>query len=312
MGGNLKFKIMKFKINKLVTGKLANSRLAQGEHLRRVFLALIPGVLLSSCVTDTLHYTPHPDRGAVRVTVVAGDDSRGGGDGGTVTAACFARVDDTVEGVTPGGCTLATLFAPGWHDVVVYNTPAGMTVEGRVATLDALADGSFTPCPDDLLADTAIINVTADDTTRARLVTTLLTRRLTLRVAARDGDPAIIASVDATLRGILPSVDMATRHPGGEPSAVKPVFVLENGELKTELNLPGIAAGSRQVLTLVVTATDGQQQSQEIDLTDILAGFNDAHRSLTLDAEMQLMVDGEFHFKISGWKEGTSGEGEAV
>lgn len=309
---------MEFKINKLVTSKLANLRLAQGEHSRRVRLAVMLAVTLSSCVTDTLHRTPHPDRGAVRLTVEATDDARGGDAG----EAYFARVDDATEGITAGGGVLGKLFAPGEHELLAHNAPAGVTIDGTVATVETLPGGTLNPGPGILRFNTTRINVPADDTLVVSLPLPCRTRRLTLEMEVKGDNRGIIASTDAELTGVAPALDMSAGKLQGTAATVKPVFynTLTPAEgnvgskflLTAEVNLLGIVEGSRQVFTLVITAKSGQTQTISLDMTDVLAGFNSSREPMVLDSDLRLMNEGEFGFNITGWEDGGTGKEDAI
>ena len=269
--------------------------------------------VLPGCVTDTLHHSPHPDRGAVRVTI--GEESRAGR-----APVCTVHVGEAVEEVASGGA-MEALFAPGEYDLLAHNCPAGITVSGTVASVTRLADGTLEPSPGELLADRARVSIPADDTLHATVILAPLTRRLTVRFTVTGGgDLAAIASVDASLTGVAPAVDMATATLQGDPARVKPVFVkaitpVADGSqtlLTAEMNLTGIVAGSRQVLVVTITDTDGQQVARETDITALLSTFNDGTTPLYLDADLELMTGADFGFTITGWENGEGGTGDAV
>ena len=268
---------------------------------------------LLGCVTDTLYHSPHPDRGAVRVMI--GEESRV-----ERASVCTVHVGEAVEEVASGGA-MEALFSPGEYDLLAHDSPAGITVSGTVASVNRLADGTLEPCPGELLVDRARVSIPADDTLHATVTLAPLTRRLTVRFTVTGGgDLAAIASVDASLTGIAPSVDMASGTLQGDPARVKPVFVkavtpVADGsqtQLTAEMNLTGVVAGSRQVLVITITDTDGQQQARETDITALLSTFNEGSTPLCLDADLELMTGADFGFSITGWENGEGGTGEAV
>lgn len=273
-------------------------------------------VFLSGCIEDTLHNTPHPDRGAVRVNVA---EARGG-----TGNSYFVRVGEVEESIGDGQASMATLFEPGEYTLLAHDAPAGMTVNGTTATVNVLPDGTLEPCPGELHYATTRVTVVADDTVNVTMPLPRRTRRLTLTFAITDGNPATIAAARASLTGILPAIEMLDGSPTGESATVSPVFgkspVLSGANaiprdgstatLSAELNLLGVVEGARQIFKLVITATDGQQQTVTVDMTETLAAFNTGNSPLVLSSDLTLMESGEFN--ITDWVEGMApGEGEA-
>lgn len=130
-------------------------------------LAAAAGLLLAtSCVKDTLHNTPHPDKGAVTVSltgVSAGDNY-------------VLDIDGKSADFTGSSFTFPDLLAPGTHSLVAYNRTEGFTFDGRTARVNALndetrADGTaIIPLPGYLKTVSQEITVTADDTLRVNAV----------------------------------------------------------------------------------------------------------------------------------------------
>ena len=72
---------------------------------------------------------------------------------------------------------------------------------------------------------------------------------------------------------------------------------MKGDKVSADLRLLGVL-GDAQTLTLVLTFTDGQTQTVESDLTEILADFNG-------DMEEALGIEGELHTPVRAGMEAT-------
>ena len=101
-------------------------------------MGMAAAVLLSSCVKDTLYDTPHPDKGAVTVSLtgLSADDNY------------VLDMDGQTADITGSPFTYPDLLAPGTHSMVIYNLVEGFTFDGRTARVNAHTDGtSVIPLP---------------------------------------------------------------------------------------------------------------------------------------------------------------------
>ena len=151
-------------------------------------MGMAAAVLLSSCVKDTLYDTPHPDKGAVTVSLtgVSADED-------------FAvDIDGKVADITGSPFTYPDLLAPGTYRMVVYNRAEGFTFDGRMARVNAHTDGtSVISLPGYLKSVSQEITVTADDTLRLSPVPMQRVRDLQLELEVTQGRPELIQSVTA-------------------------------------------------------------------------------------------------------------------
>jgi len=167
-------------------------------------MGMAAAVLLSSCVKDTLYDTPHPDKGAVTISLtgLSADDNY------------VLDMDGKVADITGSPFTNPDLLNPGTHSMVIYNRAEGFTFDGRMARVNApdgksRADGaSVIPLPDYLKTVSQEITVTADDTLRVNPVPQQRVRDLQLELEVTQGRPELIQSVTATLSGIAGIFDM--------------------------------------------------------------------------------------------------------
>lgn len=265
----------------------------------KTYITLLLLLPLAACSVDNNYYhTPHPDRGAVTVRTGYTDKH----------SLMIGATTDAVQGEEN---TFSELLVEGRYTLTAFNVPEGMTAVGSVLTVNTLPDGTLTPRPGELRSNAMQINVLKDDTLHVSLPLQQRTRRLVLKLTARGGDVSTIASTEAALTGIAPAIDVRAGKLTGTPATVKPLFTLTGGVLTAELNLTGIFPDEKQMFTITLTATDGQQQTLKQDLTEALAAFNRSTEPLTLGATLELMFGASFHCNITDWAEGSSDVGEA-
>ena len=251
--------------------------------------------LLASCVKDELHDTPHPDKGVVAVSI----DLPQGASGEDYTV----EIDGTTADGKEGRYTVSDPLPPGEYTVLAYNTPQGFTVTDGIArvertdgTVRALTD-FINSLPDYLYSGTERITVMADDTLRMNLDVTQRVRDLHIELTVTEGDPERIVAITGTLSGVAEAYDLRNETLYGETVSTRPTFTRSGDKVSADLRLLGVL-GDAQTLTLVLTFTDGQTQTVESDLTEILADFNG-------DMEEALGIEGELHTPVRAGMEAT-------
>lgn len=270
---------------------------------------------LTGCAKDDRHNTPHPDRGAVRITT---DWSERSSDA-SVPGSHTLRIGAESQEVTAETNTFKSLLAPGSYRLLAYNTPEGVSITGNTATVDTKDDGTLTPQPGYLFSATKELDVEADDTLKVTLPMQQHIRSLTLTLELAEGDKERIAGTTATLTGIAHSLDLTTgeQNAGQTGRTVAPEFKLSTvtptraegkPALAALLRLMGVITGERQTLTLTVSLKDGSVQTLVTDLTDLLKGFGGTMEALRLDALLNLPVAGDMGGTITGWKEVDNGD----
>lgn len=267
-----------------------------------------------SCVKDDLYNTPHPDKGAVRVTT----DWSGRSSDASMPGSHTLRIGEESQEVTAETNTFKNLLVPGSYRLLAYNTPEGVSVTGNTATVDTKDDGTLTPQPGYLFSAGKELDVAADDTLKVTLPMQQHIRSLTLTLELAEGDKERIAGTTATLTGIAHSLDLTTGTqtagqtgrtvaPEFKFSTVTPTRAEGKPVLAAMLRLMGVITGERQTLTLTVTLTDGSVQTLVTDLTDLLKDFGGAMEALRLDALLNLPTTGGMGGTITGWKEVDNG-----
>lgn len=272
-------------------------------------MGMAAAVLLSSCVKDTLYDTPHPDKGAVTISLtgLSADDNY------------VLDMDGKVADITGSPFTNPDLLNPGTHSMVIYNRAEGFTFDGRMARVNtpdgkSRADGaSVISLPGYLKTVSQEITVTADDTLRVNAVPMQRVRDLQLELEVTQGRPELIQTVTGTLSGIAGAFDMEAEQTTGEPASTAVAFTRDGDKLTADARLLG-TMGAVQTLVLDIAFVDGgRTQRTEVDLTEALADFNgnmtDGYR-VTGTLETPVGME-ESSAEITGWETVDGGDVDA-
>ena len=272
-------------------------------HFGKIFTfmaIMLAATLLSSCVKDELHNTPHPDRGAVTVSLT----------GLAADGAYVLDIDGQTADITGSSFTFPDLLTPGTYSLVVYNRAEGFTFDGRMAQVHTedskpRADGaSIIPLPGYLKTASREITVTADDTLHLTPAPQQRVRDLHIEFTVTQGRPELIQTVTGTLSGIAGAFDMEAEQTTGEPASTVVAFTRDGDKLTADARLLG-TMGAVQTLVLDIAFTDGgRTQRTEVDLTEALADFNgnmtDGYRvNGTLETPVGME---EASAEITGWE----------
>lgn len=268
-------------------------------------------IFMTGCVKDDLYNTPHPDRGAVVVTADWSGRSSDATLPGTYVL-CIGDKEQTVSGETN---VFRELFLPGKQHLLIRHQPEGITVSGTTATVNTLTGGTLEPMPGYLFSGTKELAIVADDTLRVTVPMQQHIRQLTLTLKLNPGDKERIRTTSATLTGIASAIDLTTGAiTSTDGKTVVPAFAFGTDNttraagqplLVATLRLLGVMPEEKQVMTLNVTLTDGTVQTITTDLTGALKDFGTGSdmEPLTLDATLELFVEGKYNGSITGWKE---------
>ena len=268
-------------------------------------MGMAAAVLLSSCVKDTLYNTPHPDKGAVIVSLtgLSADDNY------------VLDMDGKVADITGSPFTNPDLLNPGTHSMVIYNRAEGFTFDGRTARVNTHTDGtSVISLPGYLKTISQEITVTADDTLRVNPVPQQRVRDLQLELEVTQGRPELIQSVTATLSGIAGIFNMEKGQTIGEPTSTVFSLTRDGSKLTADARLLG-TMGAVQTLVLDIVFTDGgRTQHTEVDLTEALANFNgDMTTAYRITGTLETPVGmEEGKGEITGWKPVDGGNASAT
>lgn len=278
-----------------------------GMFRMAIFVSLL--LLSASCVKDDLHNTPHPDKGAVKVTT----DWTGRSSDAILPDSYVLRTGGNEQTVSGETNAVNTLFDPGRQELLVYHRTEEISIDGNIATVNTRADGTLEPMPGFLFSAAKELDIVADDTVRVTIPMQQHIRTLTLSLNLKPGEELRIGTAAATLTGIASSIDLTTGTvQAAEGKTVVPAFAIGTNDRRTRatgnpvlsatMRLFGVVTGEKQVLTLVITLADGYVQTISTDLTELLKNFGHAEMEpLELDAALELPVASGVGGTISGW-----------
>ena len=263
----------------------------------------------TSCVKDELHNTPHPDRGAVTVSLT----------GLAADGAYVLDIDGQTADITGSPFTFPDLLTPGTYSLVVYNRAEGFTFDGRMAQVHTedgktRADGvSIIPLPGYLKTASREITVVADDTLHLTPAPQQRVRDLHIEFTVTQGRPELIQTVTGTLSGIAGAFDMEAEQTTGEPASTIVAFTRDGDKLTADARLLG-TIGAAQTLVLDIAFVDGgRTQQTEVDLTEALADFNsDMTTAYRVTGTLETPVGmEEGKGEITGWETVEGGDASA-
>ena len=276
--------------------------------IRLICVVCVP-LFLASCAKDELHNTPHPDRGAVTVSLT----------GLAADGAYVLDIDGQTADITGSSFTFPDLLTPGTYSLVVYNRAEGFTFDGRMAQVHTedgktRADGvSIIPLPGYLKTASREITVTADDTLHLTPAPQQRVRDLHIEFTVTQGRPELIQTVTGTLSGIAGAFDMEAEQTTGEPASTIVAFTRDGDKLTADARLLG-TMGAVQTLVLDIAFVDGgRTQRTEVDLTEALADFNsDMTTAYRVTGTLETPVGmEEGNAEITGWEPVDGGDVDA-
>ena len=263
---------------------------------------------LGGCVKDELHDTPHPDKGVVAVAI--------GLPQGTSGEDYTVEIDGTIADGKEGHYTVSDPLPPGEYTVLAHNMPQGFTVTDGIARVER-TDGTarvltdfINPLPDYLYSGTERITVVADDTLRMNLDVAQRVRDLRIELTVTEGGPERIDVITGTLSGVAEAYDLRNETLYGEAVSTRPTFTRDGDKVSANLRLLGVL-GDAQTLSILLTFSNGDTQSVESDLTEVLAGFNGSTEAFTLTGNLRTPVEGGFVGSIDGWQQADGGNADA-
>lgn len=279
-----------------------------------ILLPLLNLLLLTGCAKDDTYNTPHPDKGAVKITT----DWSGAPSDATLPTSYILRIGTQEQTVSGETNAFNALFLPGEQDLLVFHTAEGSTINGNTATVNTLPDGTLEPMPDYLFSAIQKLEIVKDDTLKTTVKMRQHIRSLTLALKLKPDDEQRIAGTAAALTNLASTVDLTTgTMTSTEGKTVIPTFVAGTDDegmrtagrtraagqpiLSATLRLLGIIITEKQTLTLKITLTDGHVQTIITDLSEALKNFGGDMEPLELDATLELPTEAGFTTTISDW-----------
>lgn len=267
--------------------------------------------LLSACVKDELHDTPHPSHGAISVTA----DWTDRGEGVDIPAEWTVTMGDYTGTETGATHSPDYLFKPGGYTLAAYNIPEGITISGTTAAVNAADGGFIVNTPGWLFSSVQEVAIEADTDYELTAAMHQQVRQLTL-VIEPTGDAADrIESIEGSLSGAAGKLDFATGAYGAASDVAlhftKITEGSDAGKWTATVQLLGIT-GNTQTLTATLTYADGNPADTglESDLTAALQDFNsDKTEPLILGGTIaETPTEAGVEAGITGWEKIDGGD----
>lgn len=265
-------------------------------------------MLLAGCdAKDPIYNTPHPDKGAIVVTA----DWTQRGEGIATPMEYITEAAGTSFTLHEPVAALTGVFVPGRTELLGYNTAEHVTVKDGVATVDNDPENSGLqhPEPGVLLGGTATVDVVADDTVSVVLPMRQLFRKIEAELVITGGNDGRITGIEARLEGVAPSIDLRTGEVTGSAVAVSLPFVRAEGKLTGTVWVPGMIPEAVQRMVVILTFSDGMEETVVTDLNETFRDFNDDKlHPMRLTGDMYAPVSSETNGTIIDWTESNGGD----
>ena len=276
-------------------------------NITKLILTTVSAAVLltaTSCVKDSLNHTPHPDKGAVLLMFEK-----------SATETHTVLIDDQKSDLSATPFCFPALLEPGSHTMIIWNHAEGFDFDGLTARVkkDDTQNSFIIPMPGHLFSTNGSIEIMADDTLRINTPLIPRTRDLVLQFTVAEGRPELIQSVTGTIDGIANAFNIEEGELIGAPSSTVVNFTRDGDQLNATARILG-TRGSAQTLTFDIVFVDNNRtQHTEIDLTEVLAGFNSpTTEPFPVKGKLNTPIGMETgSAEIIDWEEGEGGDLEA-
>ncbi len=270
------------------------------NKISTILFAAAAAAMMTSCVKDELFDTPHPAAGALIVTAEWGSRSSNA----DIPQEYTVRIGSAEQTMTGETNTFGALLEPGSQQMLVYNNPAGITISGDIATVDAdsRADDCVHPHPEFLFRHATDILVAADDTLHVTAPMAQYVRTLYIELSVDGGDASRVSHVSGTLEGVESSINLLTGERLAQGATVVDDYTVEANKMTLTYHLLGVHPQTTQRLTTHIEFTNGDTQTVISDLTDRLGDFHDDVEPLRLTARLNLPAQPGMTATIGDWQ----------
>lgn len=269
--------------------------------------------LLGGCCSEENYKTVHPTLGAI---LVSPDWSKLSAEADPPST-CVVRIGAEEQSGSASSQVFKTLFAPGEQQVLVYNRPSGITINGTQAVVNTKSGEILEEMPGYLFSGVQTAEVLQDDTVRVSVPMKQHIHQLKLTLKIMNGTTADITGTTATISGIASSVSLLTGTltqsqgkkliPLFTPTTVAQTRDGSISALTTTVRLLGVIQQEKQILTLNVTLSSGITQLFLTDLTADLITLGDIQKPLELTAILELPTASGTTGTITDWEVSDNG-----
>lgn len=235
-----------------------------------------------------------------------------------IAAAGGAAADTLFTSAPDATVSLALLEAD--YEVTAMHDAAHVSFDGECFLLEADAEGLLAE-PGELRAGMGTFRAVAQQQNTYALPMLPFTRVLTLRFRLNAEAEGRVASISARLGGVASARRLADRATAMTPGGVVAIDIVRESTRASDAasiffrgtcRLLGIHTGERQLLTLILHYTNGEQEALQQDLSPYLTTFNDpASDPITLTAGLSFAGQPGVSATIDDWRPGTDADLDA-
>ena len=205
----------------------------------------------------------------------------------------------------------------GTFNLLTYSLPEGISANGRIASVDPVggtkATAEIEPQPGYLFASAMEVTVDKAGEQIVTMPMKQLVRRLNFKIYENYGgdyEGIYVESAEATLNGVATSVDLVSGELSGDAASVSGTFENSGIEHSLFFRILGVVPAERQILTVELTWSNGDKQTIETNLTDLIT--EDDYDIQIFESEITPPASGEVGGELSPWQTVDGGGGDAI
>lgn len=284
--------------------------------------------LITSCYKSVLVDPVPLGNGAVEVTITLPTPEQSvTAEDATTPESYTVIIDNEVVSVDKDSTAVFEDLEPREYTIYVYSNTSEMSIEnnidesgeGSIISSKEVDAGGVQSLTEDLYFGMQTATVLADEVVTTQVMLWQVTRTIKFNLQITEGDPDRIASVEASLSGIVQQWECVADVPMGESVTINPIFTrgeslvgAEDGSandyLTSSIKVLGVQ-GEEQDLVLVITYTDGTTQRITSSLGEEFVGSNDTKSTpLILEGDLTTPIEGATEgATIDNWRPGSGG-----
>ncbi len=279
-------------------------------------IALAALMSLASCVKDDLYDQSGPDPDLTRSKLTVQTDFSDMSLEAVIPPTCRLIINDGAEIHETDEAKFDVYLPHGSYNLLLYSLPLGFSVNGNIATVDAVggtkATAEIEPQPGYLFASAMEVTVDKAGEQIVTMPMKQLVRRLNFKIYENYGgdyEGIHVESAEATLNGVATSVDMVTGELLSDAASVSGTFETSGIEHSLFFRVLGVVPSEPQTLTVELTWSTGEKKTIETDLTELI---NDDTDIQIFESEVTPPASAGVGGELSPWQSVDGGGGDAI
>lgn len=280
-------------------------------------IALAALMSLASCVKDDLYDQSGPDPDLTRSKLTVQTDFSDMSLEAVIPPTCRLIINDGAEIHETDEAKFDVYLPHGTFNLLTYSLPEGISANGRIASVDPVggtkATAEIEPQPGYLFASAMEVTVDKAGEQIVTMPMKQLVRRLNFKIYENYGgdyEGIYVESAEATLNGVATSVDLVSGELSGDAASVSGTFENSGIEHSLFFRILGVVPAERQILTVELTWSNGDKQTIETNLTDLIT--EDDYDIQIFESEVTPPASAGVGGELSPWQMVDGGGGDAI